>query len=152
MAKILKIYNHQEPILRHKCREITRMEPWVLELADDMWMTMLMSRAVGLAANQVGMDYRLITVKGDQFEGPMINPIITSQSDEKFHFEEGCLSVPGYSFDTGKRSKQITVVYFDLSGQQQSVELSDMTAVIVQHEIDHLEGIIFIDYLDNRLK
>ena len=152
MAKILKIYNHQDPILRTKCREILRMEMWVLELADDMWMTMLMSKAVGLAANQVGMDYRLITVKGDQFEGPMINPVIMNASEEKFHYIEGCLSVPGYEFDTGKRSKQIRVTYFDLSGQRQELELSDMTAVIVQHEMDHLDGVVFIDYLDNRMK
>ena len=73
MAKILKIYNFKEPILRTKCRDIERVESWVLELADDMWMTMLMSKAVGLAANQVGMDYNMITVLGPMFEGPMIN-------------------------------------------------------------------------------
>jgi peptide deformylase len=127
------------------------MEHWVFNLADDMWMTMLMARAVGLAANQVGMDYRLITVKGDQFEGPMINPSIVEKSQEVFHYQEGCLSAPGYAFDTGKRSKSIRVNYFDLEGKPQEVSLTDMTAVIVQHEIDHLEGIIFMDYLDQRL-
>ncbi len=151
MAKILKIYNHQDPILRTKCRDILRMESWVLELADDMWMTMLMSKAVGLAANQVGMDYRMITIKGDQFEGLMINPVIESGSEERFHFIEGCLSVPGYEFDTGKRSKSIQVSYFDISGRQQRIQLSDMTAVIVQHEIDHLDGIVFTDYMDSRM-
>lgn len=151
MAKILKIYKHSDPIMRMRCREIESLERWVMDLADDMWMTMLMAKAVGLAANQVGMDYRMITIKGDQFEGPMINPIIESKSEETFHYIEGCLSVPGYEFDTGKRSKRIIVSYFDLEGKPQKIELTDMTAVIVQHEYDHLEGVIFTDYMDKRL-
>jgi peptide deformylase len=81
----------------------------------------------------------------------MINPVLLYKSDEQFHYIEGCLSVPGYEFDTGKRSKEIRVSYYDLSGQSQTVELSDMTAVIVQHEMDHLDGIVFIDYMDKRL-
>lgn len=151
MGKILKIYNHTDPILRTRCRDIEHMEHWVLDFANDMWMTMLMSHAVGLAANQVGMDYRMITIRGDQFQGPMINPIIEIKSEEKFHFIEGCLSMPGYEFDTGKRSRQIKVTYFDLAGKPQVAELSDTTAVIVQHEIDHLNGIMFTDYMDRRL-
>jgi len=151
MAKILKIYNYQDPILRTKCRDILHMEHWVLNLADDMWMTMLTSKAVGLAANQVGYDYRMITVKGDQFEGPMINPVIVEKTSEIFHFQEACLSAVGYGFDTGKRSKGITVTYYDLEGKPQAINLTDMTAVIVQHEIDHLEGIVFLDYVDRRL-
>lgn len=148
MAKILKIYQNNDPILRTSCRPIENLESWVLELADDMWMTMLMSKAVGLAANQVGMDYRMITVRGDQFEGPMINPEIVEKSDEIFHYEEGCLSATGYHFDTGKRSKSIKVSYYDLTGKHQTIWLSDVTAVIVQHEIDHLNGIIFFDYME----
>ena len=151
MAKILKIYNQADPILRTKCRPVESMQSWVLELADDMWMTMLMSKAVGLAANQVGMDYRMITVKGDQFEGPMINPVIEEKTVEIFHYEEGCLSLAGYRFDTGQRSKAVKVNYFDLEGKPQSIYLSDMTAVIVQHEVDHLDGVFFTDYMDRRL-
>lgn len=151
MAKILKIYSQTDPILRTKCRDIVHMEHWVLELADDMWMTMLMSKAVGLAANQVGMNYRMITIKGPEFEGPMINPVIIAASAEVHHFQEGCLSAPGYAFDTGKRSKEISVTYYDLEGKPQRINLTDMTAVIVQHEIDHLEGVLFMDYMDRRL-
>jgi peptide deformylase len=127
------------------------MELWVLTLADDMWMTMLMSKAVGLAANQVGMDYRMITVMGDEFQGPMINPVILEKSPEIFHYPEGCLSSPGYAFDTGKRSKEICVSYYDLEGKSHFANFSGMTAVIIQHEVDHLEGILFMDYIDNRL-
>lgn len=152
MARVLKIYNYQDPILRTRCRPIEHMEGWVLELANDMWMTMLMAKAVGLAANQVGMDYRMITINGDQFQGPMLNPQIIEKSSELFHFSEGCLSMRGYQLDTGKRSKTIKVEYHDLEGNVQFAEVSDMTAVIVQHEIDHLDGIIMTDYLDNRLR
>jgi peptide deformylase len=151
MAKILKIYSYQDPILRTKCRDILRMEPWVLQLADDMWMTMLMSKAVGLAANQVGFDYNVITIKGPEFQGPMINPVIEEASKEIFHYQEGCLSMVGYQMDTGKRSKTIKVSYHDLEGKKQTVTLSDMTAVIVQHEIDHLHGHLMTDYLDKSL-
>lgn len=148
MAKILKIYNHKDPILRTTCREIAHMEGWVLDLANDMWMTMLMSKAVGLAANQVGYDYRMITILGDEFQGPMINPVIQEKSKEVFHFPEGCLSMPGYGMDTGKRSKTIKVKYSDLTGKSVTVTLNNMTSVIVQHEIDHLDGILMTDYLD----
>ena len=151
MAKILKIYSYQEPILRTKCRDVGRMEPWVLELADDMWMTMLMSKAVGLAANQVGFDYNVITINGPEFQGPMINPFILEASKEIYHYQEGCLSMVGYSMDTGRRSKTIKVTYFDLEGKRQTITISDITAVIVQHEIDHLFGRLMTDYLEKSL-
>jgi peptide deformylase len=127
------------------------VETWVLELADDMWMTMLMSKAVGLAANQVGFDYRMITIKGPEFQGPMIDPTIEERSEEKFHYREKCLSMVGYEADTGKRSKTIKVSYFDLTGKREQAILNDETATIVQHEVDHLEGILMIDHLDRGL-
>ncbi|HBI01879.1 MAG TPA: peptide deformylase [Flavobacterium sp.] len=148
MAKLLKIYDYKEPILRSKCRDIEHMESWVLDLASNMWETMLRSKAVGLAANQVGFDYKMITVKAPMFEGPMINPIIEEQSEEKYHTYEQCLSIPGYSFDTGKRSRAIKVRYFDLEGKLQITWLKDETAVIVQHEIEHLAGLMMIDHME----
>lgn len=151
MAKILKIYSSSDPILRTRCREISHIESWILELANDMWMTMLMAKAVGLAANQVGYDYRMITILGDEFQGPMINPVIEEKSKEVFHFAEGCLSMPGYGMDTGKRSKTIKVKYKELTGKSVTVILNNITAVIVQHEIDHLDGILMTDYLDKGL-
>jgi len=147
MSKILKIYDYKDPILRTKCRDVLRMEPWVLGLADDMWMTMLISKALGLAANQVGFDYNMITINGPEFKGPMINPVIEEKSEEVFHHIEGCLSLPGYELDTGKRSKSIKVRYHDLESIEKTIWLKDVTSVIVQHEIDHLRGIIFLDHL-----
>ena len=113
---------------------------------------MLTSKAVGLAANQVGMDYNMITVLGPMFEGPMINPVILERSADVFHYAEGCLSVVGYELDIGKRSRSIKVQYYDLEGKKQEVELKDDTAVIVQHEIDHLLGKLMIDYLEPQMK
>ena len=152
MAKILKIYSYKDPILRTKCRDVPRMESWVLELADDMWTTMLMSKALGLAASQVGFDYNIVTINGPDFQGPMINPVIEEKSQELFHYVEGCLSIPGYEMDTGKRSKSIKVAYHDLSGKKETIWLKDVTSVIVQHEIDHLFGIIFLDHLRAEMK
>jgi peptide deformylase len=151
MASILKIYNYKDPILRTKCRDILRMEPWVLILADDMWMTMLMSKAIGLAANQVGYDYNIITINSPEFQGPMINPVVVEKSKEIFHYEEGCLSIPGYQMDTGKRSKTIKIDYHNLAGNKETITLNDMSAVVVQHEMDHLMGILMVDHLDKSL-
>jgi peptide deformylase len=148
MAKILKIYSHKDPILRTKCRKIDGINSWVLGLAEDMWMTMLMSKAVGLAANQVGHDYRMIVVNGESFQGPMINPTIVEKSKYIYHYAEGCLSIPGYAFDTGKRSDAIKVRYTDLAGKDQEEVFLYATAVIIQHEIDHLDGILMSDHSD----
>ena len=151
MAKTLKVYVNPDPILRTKCREIQHMESWITDLAADMWQTMLTYRAVGLAANQVGFDYRMITVGSSTFQAVMINPVIEEKSDEIYHFAEGCLSVPGYGIDTGKRSRAIKVKYNDIAGMPQTIWLKDIDAVIVQHEIDHLDGVSMVDYVDRSL-
>lgn len=151
MARILKIYDHKNPILRSGCRKVERMEPWVLNLADDMWMTMLWHKAEGLAANQVGFDYRMITINASDFQGLMVNPVIEEKTEEIFHYMESCLSVSGYQLDTGKRSRAIKVNYHDIAGKKETVWLKDATSAIVQHEIDHLEGIVMIDLLDKSI-
>ena len=151
MAKLLKIYKDGDSILRTTCRSVGKLEAWVLEFGASMWLTMEMANGVGLAANQVGYDYRIIAVKGPEFSGIMINPIITDRSKEIFHLQEGCLSLPGFGIDTGKRSKEITVTYMDLAGDQKILLTKDFTAVIIQHEADHLDGILFTDYLDKKM-
>lgn len=148
---ILKIYDQKDPILRTPSRPIERMEHWVLDLANDMYETMLFVKAAGLSANQVGMDYRIVTIHTSQFSGPMINPVIFYKSDDLFHFAEQCASAPGYGFDSGKRSRTIKVAFFDLEGKAQTLEFNESTAVVVQHEIDHLDGILFLDHMDRRL-
>lgn len=152
MAKTLKIYRDDEPILREKCRSVEKIEPWVLDLCGDMWATMQSSKAVGLAANQVGYNYRIITIDGPEFSGVMINPTIQEQTEEIFHFMEGCLSIPGVQLDTGNRSKAISINYFDIGGYEKTLWTKDITSVIIQHEVDHLDGKLMTDYLDRRIR
>jgi len=151
MAKIMKIYKDTDPILREKCREVQHMEPWVMNLCDDMWITMQSRNAVGLAANQVGYNYKIIAIHGPEFSGIMINPTIQEKTEEIFHFMEGCLSIPGIELDTGKRSKAISISYFDMGGVKKILWTKDMTAVIIQHEMDHLAGKLMTDYIDKRI-
>lgn len=148
MGKKLKVFQDDDPILRLVCRDIEKIETWVLDLADDMMITMILSNAVGLAANQVGFDYRMVALRGPEFQGVMINPIIEHKSKEVFHLAEGCLSIPGFNIDTGQRSREITVSYTDLKGERKTLLTRDLTSVIIQHEVDHLDGKLFTDYLN----
>ena len=107
MPKTLRIYTGDDPMLRLKCRDVERIEPWVSQLCEDMWLTMQSANGVGLAANQVGFDYRIIAVDTKRFSGIMINPVIEVSSDELFDYEEQCLSLPDLQVLTGKRSKDI---------------------------------------------
>ena len=151
MATILKIYKNDDTILRTKCRNVSKIEDWVIEFSDSLWLTMEIAGGIGLAANQVGYDYKMIAIDGPEFSGIMLNPLIIEKSKEIFHLQEGCLSFPGFGVDTGKRSKEITVTYMDLAGQQKELFTKDLTSVIIQHEIDHLNGVIMIDHLEKDL-
>lgn len=148
---VLKIYKDTDPVLRTKCKPIMNLVPWVFELAINMWETMEAHHAVGIAANQVGFTHRIICVKGPEFEGVMINPELLDMSDHVFFLEEGCLSQPNIKAYTGKRSKVVKVKYEDISGETQTLWTKDLTAVIIQHEIDHLDGILMTDYLHTGL-
>ncbi|MHA1676043.1 MAG: peptide deformylase [Candidatus Njordarchaeales archaeon] len=150
--KILRVYKDLDPILRAKCRSVSTLEPWILMLCDNMWSTLEYHDALGLAANQVGYDYQIICVNGPEFKGVMINPKITEASEEIFHFEEGCLSMPDYKLDIGMRSEKISVKYKDLDGNEKKICTTGLTSVIIQHEVDHLLGILFVDYLDDLMK
>ena len=147
VAKLLKIYRDDDPILRNKCRPVgIPTEPWVLQLCEDMKLTMFMAQGVGLAANQVGWDYRIIYIKCNDFSGVMINPVIKERSDDTISFEEGCLSLPGQFIDVKSRNAEITVGYYGMSGKYHEIVAKDKLSVIIQHEVDHLDGILMIDY------
>ena len=149
MPKILNIIINPNPILRKKSIEIDRNKinsQEMKEFCDDMSETMIKKDGVGLAAPQVGKNIRFIVINIENKITCMINPVITKKSWAKESGEEGCLSVPD-TFGKVKRHKKIKCLYYDNNGKKQTILAEKLTARIIQHEIDHLDGILFIDYL-----
>jgi peptide deformylase len=163
------IYTYPEPVLSKMAIEITKFNADLEKLVEDMLFTMYHAPGIGLAAPQVGHSIRLFVLdveydrdvvtnsKGEEevrmsnFE-PMvfINPVITGM-DEMTTFEEGCLSLPGI-YEEVKRHKAIKVKYQDLKGNPQEINADDMLSICIQHENDHLEGLVFIERLSNLKK
>ena len=155
MAKLeLKIL--PDPILRQVASPIAAVDDRVRALAHDMLETMYAAPGIGLAAPQVGISERLIVCDVVTEEGadpqPMVlvNPEIVAASQTTKVYEEGCLSIPDYTEDV-TRPAAVRVAYFDADGAACEVDASGLLAVCLQHEIDHLNGILFIDHL-SRLK
>jgi peptide deformylase len=144
----LKIETGEEnEVLRKKSGNISAIDKKILKLIKDMEKAMKEEKGVGLAAPQVGVNKRLIIVLLDnKITVPMINPDIIDHSNETEYGEEGCLSLPG-KWGQVERFKQITVQYRDIKGEKRLLKLEGFNARIVQHEIDHLDGILFTDYL-----
>jgi peptide deformylase len=120
-------------------------------LVDDMFETMYKAPGVGLAAIQLGVPKRVITVdtaKKDEPKNPQvfINPEIVWSSDDKSTYEEGCLSIPEY-YEEVERPTQVKVRFMDLDGKAHEVEANGLLATVLQHEIDHTNGILFIDHI-----
>jgi len=138
----------ENEILRKKSGPVKAIDKKILKLIKEMEKTLKKEGGVGLAAPQVGESIRLILVLLDNKNLiPMINPEITSHSDKTELGEEGCLSLPG-KWGNVKRYKEITVQYLDEKSGKRTLKLSKFNARVVQHEIDHLNGILFTDYLD----
>ncbi len=137
--------------LRLKSEPVTAVTAEVRRLADDMLETMYKAPGIGLAAIQIGQPKRLVTVdlaKPEEEPKPvvLINPEITWESPERSIYEEGCLSIPDYYADV-ERPASVKVRYMDLKGETQEMLAEGLMATCVQHEIDHLNGVLFIDYL-----
>jgi peptide deformylase len=120
-------------------------------LVDDMFETMYEAPGVGLAAIQVGVAKRVVTVDTAKKDDPkqplaLINPEIVWSSDEKSTYEEGCLSIPEY-YEEVERPSQVKVRYLGLDGKTQEVEANGLLATVLQHEIDHTNGVLFIDHI-----
>ena len=144
------ILTFPNPILRKKAKKISTFDDSLQTLATDMIETMYDAPGVGLAAPQIGESIQLIVVNASQDEDGkesmiMINPEITEKEGNQVD-EEGCLSVLDLTASV-KRSKKITVSYQDITGEKQEISVEDRFAVVLQHEIDHLHGILFIDHL-----
>lgn len=144
---IRKIRTDEDPILRKKSKVVTNFNNRLEVLIDDMYETMDVAYGVGLAAPQVGILKRLIVVDNrDEEENKrfyMLNPVILEKEGEEISME-GCLSIPGKQ-GTVKRAKNIKVKYNDLTGEEKIMEAEDFLARIIQHEMDHLDGILYTD-------
>ena len=140
-----------DPRLKKKSLPVAAVDADVRQLMDDMLETMYDAPGIGLAAPQVGDLRRVIVLHIDREDtkvGPlfMANPEIVAASDEDASYEEGCLSVPEHYSDV-VRPARVTVHYLDRDGQQQELACEGLLATCVQHEIDHLDGILFIDHI-----
>ena len=151
---LLDIVLYPEPRLREKCTPVKKVTDQIRKILDDMAETMYDAPGVGLAASQVGVKERLIVVDvGDDEEGSenpsrlykIINPEIVKKSG-KVEWEEGCLSIPGIK-DKVKRSAEVLVQGLDENGKEIEIAADGLLAVCLQHEVDHLDGILFIDHL-----
>lgn len=147
---LLKIYHYPEPILKVPAKKVTTFDAALLQLVRDMAATMYAAPGIGLAAPQVGISQRVIVIDCSPKEAPphlivAINPEIIARSGERCE-EEGCLSVPGY-YANVQRSEQVTVTFQGVDGESFTAEAEGLLAVAFQHEIDHLDGILFVDHL-----
>lgn len=143
----MKVFTGEKnKVLRESAKPVEVVDDSILELAEDMLETMNKEKGIGLAAPQVGVDKRVIIATLGEEAYLMVNPEITSFSAECAVDEEGCLSLPE-QFGKVSRSKRIMVEYLDERGKKQQKELSDLDARVVQHEIDHLNGVLFTDRL-----
>ena len=152
---ILPIITAPDPRLKVKSEPVSEVDDDLRKLMDDMLETMYAAPGIGLAAIQVGVPKRVIVMDLSSDEKPpeplyFVNPEIKWTSDDKGPYEEGCLSVPEY-YEEVERPLKARVDYLDYHGAQQTLDAEGMTAVCIQHEMDHLEGILFIDHL-SRLK
>jgi len=144
MEKIkLQIYTWPEKILRKKTRKISIVDEHIRILLSDMVSLMRISKGVGLAANQVGLDLSLVVAEIDGEVLKLVNPRI-EKCEGSISFLEGCLSFPGIELEI-KRKNKILVSGLDQDGQIVNREFQGFGAVVLQHEIDHIQGIVFID-------
>ena len=153
---VKKIIIEPDPILRKKSQPLEYVNKEIQKFLKDMLSTMYAAPGIGLAAVQVGVLKRLIVIdlsKDGEKKNPLflINPEITYKSNEKSIYEEGCLSLPGH-FAEVERPAECHLNYIDYNGNKKNLKANGLLATCVQHEIDHLDGILFIDYLSKLKK
>ena len=151
-----EILTEPNEILRKKSLPVEKFDEDLQQLMKDMLDTMYAAPGIGLAAIQIGVPKRVIVLdlsSKDEPKNPMyfINPEIITKSESKSTYEEGCLSVPG-QFAEIDRPDKCHIKYLDYNGQQKEIKAEGMIATCIQHEMDHLEGILFIDYLSKLKK
>ena len=144
-----------DPRLRRVCSPVENFDNKLKILSDDMIETMYAAPGIGLAAPQIGILKRLLVMdcgsdKSSRSPKVLVNPKIIWHSEEERSHEEGCLSIPGHNAEV-VRPSEVHVSYLDIEGQKQEMQATGLLAACVQHEIDHLNGVLFLDHL-SRLK
>lgn len=157
---ILPIVAYGDPVLKKRGTDIEKGDPDLPKLIEDMWETMYNASGVGLAAPQVGKSLRLFVVDASPFaeeEDPdyeilkdfkkvFVNPQILDESGDEWAFSEGCLSIPDIHEDVF-RNETLRIRYFDENWNEHEEELTGLAARVVQHEYDHIEGVLFVEHL-----
>ncbi len=153
---IQKILIEPDPILRKKSQSLENVDDSLRKLMNNMLDTMYDAPGIGLAAPQIGILKRLVVIdlsKNKEKKNPLflVNPKIIFRSEEKSTYEEGCLSLPG-QFAVIERPSQCEVEYIDYEGKTKNLKVDGLLSTCIQHEVDHLNGILFIDYLSKLKK
>lgn len=148
---VLPIITAPDPRLKVACEPVAKVDATIAKLMDDMLDTMYLAPGIGLAAPQVGVTKRILVVDISSKDGPraplrMVNPEIVWRSEELAVYEEGCLSLPEQYADV-ERPAKIRFRFLDETGTPQEHEAEGLLATCIQHELDHLDGIIFVDHL-----
>lgn len=144
----LPLCYYPNPILREECESIKKVDDSIRALAKQMRLTMLAAKGIGLAAPQIGQPIRLFVAdisKNQNEPLALINPVITHK-EGNIVYAEGCLSIPDASAEV-KRARLITVTGLSLNEEEITLEAEDLLAVCIQHEIDHLNGVLFFDHI-----
>ena len=148
----MEILKMGEETLREVSSPVSCIDDEIKKLIDEMFITLEKSNGIGLAAPQVGINIRLFIVQLEEDRGMVfINPEIIRTSDEQCTMEEGCLSIPKV-YEKVIRPKNITLQYVDISGKKQLIQAGGLLARVIQHEYDHLNGVLFVDRLEEELK
>jgi peptide deformylase len=145
----LTILRYPDPRLHTKAKPVVAVDERIRQLVADMHETMLAADGVGLAATQVDVHERVIVIDTSDARNELhvlINPAIVARSDERVFGDEGCLSVPE-TYDKVQRHARVTVRALDRDGSEREIEAEGLLAVCIQHEMDHLEGKVFVEYL-----
>ena len=153
---VKKILTEPNKILRQISKSVEKVDKEEQTLMDDMLETMYLANGIGLAAIQIGIPKRIIVMdigwnKGEKNPMYFVNPVVKKKSKEQSIYEEGCLSVPD-QFAEIERSIKCEVEYLNYNGKKKLLKVEGLLATCIQHEMDHLEGILFIDYLSKLKK
>ena len=153
---IRKILTEPDPILRKKCEPLEGVNDQLRNLMNDMLETMYEAPGIGLAAIQIGVLKRVVVIDVSKKEGEksplfLVNPEIIYRSKKTSTYEEGCLSLPG-QFAEIERPAECKVEYLDFNGKKKQLDAKGLLSTCIQHEIDHLNGVLFIDYLSKLKK